>query len=53
MITGILTNGVKTIIIEKLDRLARDLMIQEHIIQDLQRRGITTRIGGRARSLFR
>jgi DNA invertase Pin-like site-specific DNA recombinase len=41
MITGILTNGVKTIIIEKLDRLARDLMIQEHIIQDLQRRGIT------------
>lgn len=41
MITGILTNGVKTIIIEKLDRLARDLMIQEHIIQDLGRRGIT------------
>ena len=28
-------------IIEKLDRLARDLMIQEHIIADLQRRGIT------------
>src|ERR1035437_5455964 len=41
MIAGILTNGVKTIIIEKLDRLARDLMIQEHIIADLQRRGIT------------
>ena len=40
MITGILTNGVKTIIIEKLDRLARDLiMIQEHAgFQDLQRR---------------
>jgi DNA invertase Pin-like site-specific DNA recombinase len=41
MIASILTNGVKTIIIEKLDRLARDLMIQEHIIQDLGRRGIT------------
>ena len=27
-------------LIERLDRLARDLMIQEHIIQDLQRRGI-------------
>lgn len=39
MITGILTNGVKTIIIE-LDRLARDLTIQEHIIQGLQHRGI-------------
>ena len=41
MITGILTNGVKTIVIEKLDRLARDLMVQEHIVADLQRRGIT------------
>jgi DNA invertase Pin-like site-specific DNA recombinase len=41
MIAGILANGVTTIIIEKLDRLARDLMIQEHIIQDLGRRGIT------------
>jgi hypothetical protein len=25
----------------KVDRLARDLMVQEHIIQDMQRRGIT------------
>jgi DNA invertase Pin-like site-specific DNA recombinase len=33
-------NGVQTIIIEKLDRLARDLLAQEHIILDLQRRGI-------------
>jgi DNA invertase Pin-like site-specific DNA recombinase len=28
-------NGVKTIIIEKLDRLARDLMVQEATIADL------------------
>lgn len=31
-------NGTKTILIEKLDRLARDLMVQEHIIADLRRR---------------
>ena len=35
-----MANGVRTVLIERLDRLARDLMIQEHIIQDLQRRGI-------------
>jgi DNA invertase Pin-like site-specific DNA recombinase len=29
------------ILIEKLDRLARDLMVQEHIIADLHKRGIT------------
>jgi DNA invertase Pin-like site-specific DNA recombinase len=40
MIAAILENGVRTVIIERLDRVARDLMIQEHIIQDLQRRGI-------------
>jgi hypothetical protein len=40
MIGGILSNGIRTIIVEKLDRLARDLMIQEHIIQDLGKRGI-------------
>lgn len=41
MVGRILANGVKTILVEKLDRLARDLMVQEHIIQDMQRRGIT------------
>ncbi len=41
MMSVILANGVRTIVIEKLDRLARDLMIQEHIIADLQRRDIT------------
>ncbi len=33
------SNGVRTIIIEKLDRLARDLMVQEATIADLQKHG--------------
>src|SRR5947209_9216023 len=33
------SNGVRTILIEKLDRLARDLIIQETIIADLHRNG--------------
>ncbi len=41
MLQKITHNGVRTILIEKLDRLARDLMVQEHIIADLRRRGIT------------
>jgi DNA invertase Pin-like site-specific DNA recombinase len=32
---------VKTIVIERLDRLARDLGVQEHVIKELQRREIT------------
>lgn len=34
-------NGVKTIVIEKLDRLARDLMVQETIIADMLKSGYT------------
>ena len=41
MITALHSNGVRTIIIEKLDRMARDLMIQEATIADLQRDGFT------------
>ena len=41
MITALLGNGVKTIVIEKLDRLARDLMVQEATIADLQKSGFT------------
>lgn len=41
MMTALLGNGVKTIIIEKLDRLARDLMVQELTIADLAKNGIT------------
>lgn len=33
-------NGTRTILVEKLDRLARDLMVQEHIIADLRRREV-------------
>lgn len=32
-------HGVKTVLIEKLDRLARDLMVQEAIVRDFQRQG--------------
>jgi DNA invertase Pin-like site-specific DNA recombinase len=32
-------NGIKTVLIEKLDRLARDLMVQETIIADIQKSG--------------
>jgi DNA invertase Pin-like site-specific DNA recombinase len=41
MIAAIMGDGVQTILIERLDRLARDLMVQEHIIADLRRRRIT------------
>lgn len=35
-------NGeVRTVLIERLDRLARDLMVQETILGDLRKRGIT------------
>jgi DNA invertase Pin-like site-specific DNA recombinase len=32
-------DGVRTVIIERLDRLARDLVIQEKVIADLHKRG--------------
>jgi len=41
MITALLADGVKAIVIEKLDRLARDLMVQEATIADLQKSGFT------------
>ena len=34
-------HGIKTVIVERLDRLARDLMVQEVILGDFQRRGIS------------
>jgi DNA invertase Pin-like site-specific DNA recombinase len=40
MLLAMLSNGVRTFIIEKLDRIARDLMVQEAIIGDLRQRGI-------------
>ena len=41
MMTALHSNGVRTIVIEKLDRLARDLMVQEATIADLQKHGFT------------
>jgi DNA invertase Pin-like site-specific DNA recombinase len=39
MLVALMSNGVQTVLIEKLDRLARDLMIQEAIIADMRKRG--------------
>lgn len=41
MITEILSNGVRTVIVEKMDRLARDFGVQEYILRDLRKRDIT------------
>src|SRR5215471_7259606 len=41
MMTALHGDGVSSIIIEKLDRLARDLMVQEATIADLQKHGFT------------
>jgi DNA invertase Pin-like site-specific DNA recombinase len=41
MMTALHGNGVKVIVIEKLDRLARDLIVQEATIADLQKGGFT------------
>ncbi len=39
MMTALYSNGTKLVLVEKLDRLARDLMIQESIIADLRKHG--------------
>src|SRR5690242_1390791 len=39
LMTALHSNGVKLVLIEKLDRLARDLMVQETIIGDLRKNG--------------
>jgi DNA invertase Pin-like site-specific DNA recombinase len=41
MMVSLLANGTRTVLIEKLDRLARDLMVQESIIADFKRKGLT------------
>ena len=40
LITALYSNGIQAVIIEKLDRLARDLMVQETIIADMRKKGI-------------
>lgn len=39
LLLALYSNGVRTVVIERLDRLARDLMIQETIIGDLRKKG--------------
>ena len=41
MMAALHSNGIRTIIVEKLDRLARDLMVQEAAIADLRKHGFT------------
>lgn len=41
MLAAILANGVRTILVESLSRLARELFVQEYILRDLKQRGIT------------
>ncbi len=40
MVGLILANGVRTILVESLGRLARELIIQEYILRDMKQRGI-------------
>jgi DNA invertase Pin-like site-specific DNA recombinase len=37
----LLNNGVRTVLVERMDRLARDLLVQESVIGDFQRKGLT------------
>lgn len=39
LMTALHSNGVKVVIVEKLDRLARDLMVQETIVADMRKHG--------------
>ncbi len=39
LMEALASNGTKLVLIERLDRLARDLMVQETIIGDLRKRG--------------
>jgi DNA invertase Pin-like site-specific DNA recombinase len=39
--TALHVDGVKAVIIEKLDRLARDLTVQEAVAPDLQKHALT------------
>lgn len=37
----LLSNGVRTVLVERLDRVARDLLVQESVIGDFQRKNLT------------
>ena len=38
---ALLANGTRTVLVERLDRCARDLMVQESIIADFKRKGLS------------
>jgi DNA invertase Pin-like site-specific DNA recombinase len=40
MMTAMLSNGTHAMLVERLDRVARDLMVQESIISDFKRKGL-------------
>lgn len=40
MVGAMLSNGVRTILVESLGRLARELFVQEYILRDMNQRGI-------------
>jgi site-specific DNA recombinase len=40
MLAAILSNGVRTIIVESLDRLARDIVVQTGLLGELRKRGV-------------
>jgi site-specific DNA recombinase len=41
MMAAMLGNGTRIVLVERLDRCARDLMVQESIIADFRRKGLT------------
>jgi DNA invertase Pin-like site-specific DNA recombinase len=41
MMAALLANGTRTVLVERLDRCARDLMVQESIIADFKRKDLT------------
>lgn len=41
MMAELLANGTRMVLVERLDRCARDLMVQESIIADFKRKGLT------------
>jgi DNA invertase Pin-like site-specific DNA recombinase len=41
MMADLLANGTRAVLVERLDRCARDLMVQESIIADFKRKGLS------------
>jgi DNA invertase Pin-like site-specific DNA recombinase len=41
LMVALMSNGVRMVLIEKLDRIARDVIVQETIVKNIQQRGFT------------